>query len=106
MRLAGGDDSDLRRLWSHDVAVDAIDTGERCDRCKLGRQPAFDLERRQIWPADMQAVGVGFWSALLSDRVRIRPAADTAIDQIQVDRRSAFDHFGNRGHADPGATKA
>jgi hypothetical protein len=57
VRLAAGDDADRRARARDDVAVDRIDLRERAHRVELGVQALLDLQRRQVGPAIVQAVG-------------------------------------------------
>ncbi len=57
VRLAAGDDADRRARRLDDVTIDRIDLRERAHRVELGVQALFDLQRRQVGPAVVQAVG-------------------------------------------------
>ena len=93
MRLARRDDADLGLCGRNDIAINTIDARKSCHRGEFGRQAAFNFERGKIRPADVKAVGVRFQATLLSNCFAVEPARNPAIDQIQVDRCTAFNHF-------------
>src|SRR6185369_17946265 len=99
VRLAGGDDADRGVRAPGDLAVDAVDPGERAHRIELGMQALFDLQRRQVRPAVVQSVGRGRVAGRRDDTLPVLPRVDPRVDLVQVDGRSAFDHFRQRGEA-------
>ena len=106
MRLATGDDAHARRRCRDHQAVHAVDLGKGCDRAQLVCQPGFDLQRGQIGPAVVQAVGRRLVAGGGAHRVGIGPGTYSGIDSIQINRGAAFHHFRQCSQADPGAAKA
>ncbi len=106
VRLAAGDDADRRARRRDDVAVDRIDLRERAHRVELGVQARLDLQRRQVGPAVVQAVGRGDEAGLGGDRGRVLPGGDARVRLVEVDRRAALDDFRERREADPVAREA
>ena len=70
-----------------------------CRRC-------LDLQRRQIGPAVVQAVGRRDEAGRRRDLGAVLPRGDARVGLVEVDRRAALDDFGERGEADPVAREA
>ena len=89
-----------------DVAVDRVDLRERAHRVELGVQALLDLQRRQVGPAVVQAVGGRDEAGLGVDVGAVLPGGDARVGLVEVDGRAALDHFRERREADPVAREA
>ncbi len=106
VRLAAGDDTDAGARRDHDVAVDRVDLGEGAHGVELGVQALLDLQRRQVGPAIVQAVGGSDKPSRGGDGSAVLPRGDACVRLVEVDRRAALDDFRQRGEADPVAREA
>ena len=104
--LAAGDDADRRARRGDDLAVDRIDLRERAHGVELGEQARLDLERRQVGPAVVQAVGGRNESCCRGDGRAVLPRRDACVRLVEVDRRAALHHLRQRREAGPVAGEA
>ena len=93
MRLAAGDDAHrgLRR-FDHQT-VDRIHAGKRAHRGQLVSHARLDAQRRQVGPANMQAVWRRHMAAAPRHFLGVGPLRGASLDRIQIHRGGAFHHF-------------
>ncbi|ESS36882.1 hypothetical protein P355_1630 [Burkholderia cenocepacia KC-01] len=97
VRLAAGDDADVRLRARRDPLVDAVGTREMAHRVELRRETRLDREARQVGPTIVQA------ARRRREAFRRRPAR---LQCIEVDGRARLDRFRDRLEADPRARVA
>jgi len=106
VRLAASHDPEARVRARNDMPIDAVDAAERGHRSELVGHPRFDAQRREVGPADVQAVGRRRMARSRLHCGSVDPSIGALQHHVEVDCPCAFDDFGQRGQSDPRAAVA